>query len=96
MREFRLSNADYANKLLRGEIDVNQYWRESGKQQVESAGVFLTQEQQARALKNLARLVANIRASGLVLSQAQFDGVSVSSGGDELQSAFNNCLATYR
>lgn len=99
MQEIRLSNADCANALLRGEIDVNQYWRKSGEQQVKSAGVFLTQQQQDRALKHLARLALNLRTCAPRLLESEPSG-RIKAGhvvvDDDLQCAFIDCLATYR
>lgn len=56
-----MKNADDASMFLRGEIDAEQYWHESGQQQVRSAGVLLTEQQQVRVCKHLARLAAAIR-----------------------------------
>lgn len=98
MQVIRLSNAECANALLRGEIDVNQYWRESGEQQVRSAGVLLTQQQQERVLKNLARLARSLRESGFCLanSKAAIDEPSCGAGQDDLRAGFDRYLATLR
>ncbi len=93
-----MSNVDCAQALLRGEIDVDQYWRESGEQHVKSAGVLLTQQQQSRALKNLSRLTIRLRQVGFELSQAGCgehpDGLTTDH--DNLQQAFERHLVTYR
>ncbi|UOD51084.1 hypothetical protein DHf2319_04050 [Orrella daihaiensis] len=94
-----MSDADCACALLRGEIDVDQYWRESGEQQVKSAGVLLTQHQQERALRNLHRLVLSLRSCGIDLKCADAEeskAVDCVTDADELQSIFSNYLATYR
>lgn len=84
--------------LLRGEMDVNQYWCESGEQQVKSAGVRLAQQQQERALKNLARLRARLAESGFALLPGDTAPSSDDTKGvvQELRQAFDKHLATYR
>ena len=94
----RLSNAECAHALLRGEIDVNHYWRKSGEQQVRSAGVLLTARQQERALKNLARLAGSLKQTGVSLTGtgAVVDEPGCHASGDDLRSDFDNYLATLR
>lgn len=93
-----MSNVDCAQALLRGEIDVDQYWCKSGEQRVKSAGVLLTEQQQSRALKNLSRLTIRLRQAGFELLPADCgehpDGLTTDH--DNLQRAFERHLVTYR
>ena len=89
-----MSNADIALALLRGEIDVQTYWQESGRQQVRSAGVHLTAQQQGRSCKQLERLAAELRrtAPDVLLSESTTFIESVV----QRQSAFDNYLVSLR
>lgn len=89
-----MNNANNAQALLCGEIDVERYWRESGEQQVKSAGVLLTQEERDRALRNLARLTVSLRHSGFEVKPK--GDVGCDDDSSDLQQAFENYLATYR
>lgn len=89
-----MSNADIALALLRGEIDVQTYWQESGQQRVRSAGVLLTEQQQVRSCKQLGRLAAALRRTApdaLLVQPAQLTE-SVA----ESQLAFDNYLVSLR
>lgn len=90
-----MNNVDSAWALLRGEIDADQYWRESGANQVESAGVLLTQQQQDRALRNLARLAVNLRQVQFELLPEGSDSKLPGSEAciDDLARSFATCLA---
>ena len=93
-----MSDADNAFKLLRGEISAEQYWHESGQQQVRSAGVLLTQQQQVRICKNLTRMAEAIRRQ--VLESPVFDSPldlnQHAVGACDNQYAFDDYLATLR
>lgn len=94
-----MSNAGSADAFLRGEIDASQYWRESGEQQVKSAGVFLTESQQQRALKSLDRLASSLRQAGVSKLTYQVSDRHNDALGDEfseLQLAFDRRLAAYK
>lgn|GEM_PF-3733449 len=101
-----MSDADNAFKLLRGEINAEQYWHESGQQQVRSAGVLLTEQQQVRACKHLTRMAAAIRQqvpeSSLLDSSldaaldAVLDLYQQAVGGADNQYAFDDYLASLR
>jgi len=98
MRDFQLNDTNNAAALLGGEIDVYQYWRESGLQQVKSAGVVLTQQQQDRALKNLTRLSVSLKRVEFCLAPIKNTGApsDVDCAGLSLQRVFDQYLATYR
>lgn len=93
-----MSDVDCAQALLRGEIDVDQYWRKSGEQRVKLAGVLLTEQQQSRALKNLSRLTVRLRQTGFECVPTDCgehpDGMATDH--DDLQQAFERHLVTYR
>ena len=94
-----MSNADCEAAFLRGDIDVNHYWRESGEQQIKSAGVLLTENQAQRALKNLARLASSLRKIGVhQLTHPAFDPHDGVFGADyaKLKLDFDRYLATYK
>ncbi|MCD8504709.1 MAG: hypothetical protein LRY53_03875 [Burkholderiaceae bacterium] len=93
-----MNDANNAQALLSGEIDVEQYWRESGEQQVKSAGVLLTQKERDRALRNLARLTVSLRDSDFEVKPSgdvELTDSAISAKHD-LQQAFENYLATYQ
>lgn len=98
MQNIRSNNADFAKALLCGEIDVNEYWDKSGQQQIKSAGVSLTEKQQDRALRNLARLAVSLNRTGFRFSPDEHanNDQSGAVNGSDLQPAFENYLATFR
>ncbi len=87
-----ISNSQIA--FLRGELDAEQYWLECAQPQLESAGVFLGQDQQARILKQLTRLVTSLREVGFVANDPAH-GLE-HQGVEAANQLFDACLAKYR
>lgn len=87
-----MSDVDSPMAFLRGEVDAEHYWRTFGEQRIESAGVYLTQVQKDRVLKQLLRLAQNLRDVSFDAGHWQ----KIESNDTALHQSFEQFLATYR